>query len=393
MGEPRWRDGTAHQEARNIQHYPVPEAANHLRLPTIDPPRAPNPHSKPGFSRRPVDAGGGGVQRYAKTTRRAAYLAEMERVVPWAALCRLIEPYYPKPGNGRPPVGVERMLRIYFLQQWFNLSDPAVEEALYDSAAMRDFAGIDLGHEPAPDETTVCRFRHLLEERLLGRRLFDEVQRHLAERGLRVATGTIVDATIISAPSSTKNAQKARDPEMHQTKKGNQWYFGMKAHLGADSRTKLIHSAVATPVNVADSRVLPELLHGRETRVWGDQAYRGKRAVIRQKAPRARDFTNRRYRHRGILDAAERARNCTESKGAGQSGAPDRHHQAGVRFRQCALPRAQEERPPPHCHLRAGQPVHGAPPSAALPAGGVCPNRGSVHGKPLSSTQKSATPT
>jgi IS5 family transposase len=255
-----------------------------------------------------------GFDRYAKTTRRAAFLSGMERVVPWAALCALIEPHYPKPGNGRPPVGVERMLRIHFLQHWFNLSDPAVEEALYDSQAMRAFVGIDLGREPVPDETTVCRFRHLLEEQDLGRRLFEEVGRHLAAKGLKVATGTIVDATIISAPSSTKNAAKARDPEMHQTKKGNQWYFGMKAHLGVDSRTKLIHAATATPANVADSTVLPELLHGRETRVWGDQAYRGQREAIRRRAPRARDFTNRRYRHRGVVDEVERAKNRTKSK-------------------------------------------------------------------------------
>lgn len=255
-----------------------------------------------------------GFERYAKTTRRAAFLAEMESVVPWPALCGLIEPFYPKPGNGRPPIGVERMLRIYFLQQWFNLSDPGVEEALYDSLAMRRFVGIDLGREPVPDETTLCRFRHLLEAHELGRRLFDEVQRHLAARGLKIATGTIVDATIINAPSSTKNAKKARDPEMHQTKKGNQWYFGMKAHLGVDSRTKLIHSAIATPANVADSRALPELLHGNETRVWGDQAYRGQRAVIREKAPRARAFTNRRYRHRGMVDESERAKNRMKSK-------------------------------------------------------------------------------
>ena len=196
-----------------------------------------------------------GFERYAKTTRRAVFLAEMERIVPWSALCALIEPFYPKPGNGRPPVGVERMLRIYFLQHWFNLSDPAVEEALYDSQAMRRFAGIDLGREPVPDETTMCRFRHLLEEHDIGRRLFDEVQRHLAANGLTVATGTIVDATIINAPSSTKNAGKARDPEMHQTRKGNQWYFGMKAHLGVDSRTKLIHAvAVAAIDKVLRSR-------------------------------------------------------------------------------------------------------------------------------------------
>jgi transposase, IS5 family len=255
-----------------------------------------------------------GFERYAKTTRRAAFLDEMERVVPWPALCALIEPFYPRPGTGRPPIGVERMLRIYFLQQWFNLSDPGVEEALYDSMAMRRFVGIDLGREPVPDETTMCRFRHLLEANELGRRLFEGVQRHLAEQGLKVATGTIVDATIISAPSSTKNAHKARDPEMHQTKKGNQWYFGMKAHFGVDSRSKLIHSVAATPANVADGTVLPELLHGRETRVWGDQAYRGQREAIRRCAPRARDFVNRRYRHRGVVDEVERAKNRTKSK-------------------------------------------------------------------------------
>ena len=255
-----------------------------------------------------------GFERFARTTRRAVFLAEMERVVPWPALCRLVEPFYPKPGNGRPPIGVERMLRLYFLQQWFNLSDPAVEEAVYDSQTMRHFAGIDLGREPVPDETTMCRFRHLLEAHDLGRLLFDEVQRHLAEKGLKIATGTIVDATIINAPSSTKNTAKARDPEMHQTKKGNQWYFGMKAHLGVDSRTKLIHAAVATPANVADSTVLPDLLHGRKTRVWGDQAYRGQRAVIRRQAPKARDFTNRRYRFRGVVDVAERTKNRTKSK-------------------------------------------------------------------------------
>ena len=155
---------------------------------------------------------------------------------------------------------------------------------------------------------------NLLEEQDLGRQLFDEVQRHLAAKGLKVASGTIVDATIISAPSSTKNAQKARDPEMHQTKKGNPWYFGMKAHFGVDSRTKLIHAAVATPANAADSTVLPELLHGNETRVRGDQAYRGQRAVIREHAPEARDFTNRRDRHRGVVDEVERAKNCTKSK-------------------------------------------------------------------------------
>jgi transposase, IS5 family len=179
---------------------------------------------------------------------------------------------------------------------------------------MRRFVGVDLGREPVPDETTVCRFRHLLEAHDLGRPLFDEVQRHLAAKGLKVATGTIVDATIINAPSSTKNADKARDPEMPQTKNGNQWSFGMQGHFGVDSRSKLIHAVVATPANVADSKVLPDLLHGNETRVWGDQAYRGQRAGIRRHAPRAQDFINRRYRHRGVVNQVERAKNRTKSK-------------------------------------------------------------------------------
>ena len=255
-----------------------------------------------------------GFERFARTTRKAAFLTEMEQVVPWTRLCALIAPHYPKPGNGRPPIGLERMLRIYFLQQWFNLSDPAAEEALYDSAAMRAFAGIDLGREPAPDETTMCRFRHLLEAHDLGARVFEEVLRHLESKGLKVSTGTIVDATVIHAPSSTKNAGKARDPEMHQTKKGNQWYFGMKAHIGVDSKLKVIHAVAATAANVHDSAVLGDLLHGDETRVWGDQAYRGQRNVIREHAPNAQDFTNRRYRHNGVVDEAERARNRTKSK-------------------------------------------------------------------------------
>jgi transposase, IS5 family len=267
-----------------------------------------------GLGDEAVNLATAGFERHAKTTQRAAFLAEMERVVPWSALCGLIEPVYPKPGNGRPPVGVERMLRIYFLQQWFNLSDPAVGEALYDSRATRGFVGIDLRREPVPDETTVCRFRHLLEAHDLGQQLFAEVKRRLVAKRLKIATGTIVDATIINAPSSTKNADKAGDPEMHQTKKGNQWYFGMKAHFGVDSRTKLIYAVVATPANVADSAVLPKLLHGKETRVWGDQAYRGQKAVIRQRAPNAQDFINRRYRHHGVVNESERVKNRNKPK-------------------------------------------------------------------------------
>ena len=214
----------------------------------------------------------------------------MERVVPWAKLEALIDPVYPKAGNGRPPVGLARMLRVYLLQQWFNLSDPAVEEALYDSIAMRSFVRIDLGVEPAPDETTVCKFRHLLERHDLGKQLFEEVGRHLQQAGLKLSTGTLVDATLISAPSSTKNQDGKRDPEMHQTKKGKQWHFGMKAHIGVDSRSKTIHSVVATAANVHDKHPLPNLLHGAERRVYADAGYAGQESVIKQLAPQARAF-------------------------------------------------------------------------------------------------------
>ena len=255
-----------------------------------------------------------GFERYTKKTRRAVFLEEMGQVVPWRELCALIEPHYPKPGNGRPPVGVERMLRIYFLQQWFNLSDPAVEEAIYDSVLMRDFVGIDLGREPAPDETTVCKFRHLLEQHRLGGEMLETVNLHLQKKGVRITTGTIVDATIIEAPSSTKNREQQRDPAMHQTRKGKQWHFGMKAHVGVDNKTKMIHTVVATAANVADCTVLPELLHGEETRVWGDQAYRGQSEVIQQIAPKAKDCTHRRYRYKNRIDEPERERNRIKSK-------------------------------------------------------------------------------
>jgi IS5 family transposase len=266
------------------------------------------------MTRAQLTLAGAGFEKYTKTTRRARFLAEMDRVVPWRELCARVEPVYPKAGNGRPPVGLERMLRMYFLQHWFNLSDPAVEEALYDSPTMRAFVGIDLGREPVPDETTVCKFRHLLEEHGLARALFEAVARHLRAHGVTVSTGTIVDATIIAAPSSTKNAAGTRDPEMHQTKKGQQWYFGMKAHLGVDSRTKLIHSVAATPANVHDSQALPWLLHGRERRVWGDSAYTGQGTVLHAYAPHARDFTQRKAMRDRSLTRRERATNRWKSR-------------------------------------------------------------------------------
>ncbi|MCC7464607.1 MAG: IS5 family transposase [Gammaproteobacteria bacterium] len=256
-----------------------------------------------------------GFERYRKPTRRERFLAEMNQVLPWSALLALIEPAYPKgEGAGRPPVGLERMLRIHFLQHWFNLSDPAVEEALYDSRAMREFVGIDLGREPAPDETTILKFRHLLEREELGAQILACMNAHLAERGFKVTTGTIVDATIIAAPPSTKNRDGQRDPEMHQTKKGNAWHFGMKAHVGVDSATKIIHSVAATPANVHDSHLLPELLHGDETRVWGDSAYQGQSEIIKAVAPKAKDFTHRRYRRMGVVDRIEQRKNRNKSR-------------------------------------------------------------------------------
>ena len=256
-----------------------------------------------------------GFERFRKPTRREQFLDEMNKVIPWDGLCEVIEPFYPKPkGAGRPPIGVERMLRIHFLQHWFNLSDPAVEESLYDSRAMRRFAGIDLGREPAPDETTICKFRHLLEAHDLGDKLFALINEYLHENGLKVSTGTIVDATIINAPSSTKNKEGKRDPEMHQTRKGDQWYFGMKAHIGVDSQTKLIHSVAATAANVHDSQLLEDLLHGDETRVWGDSAYAGQGDTIREHAPNAKDFTNKKGCRNRPLTEDDRARNKSKSK-------------------------------------------------------------------------------
>ena len=257
----------------------------------------------------------GSFERHRKPTRREIFLEEMDRIIPWKELCAIIEPFYPKPkGAGRWPIGLERMLRIHFLQHWFNLSDLAMEEALYDSRAMRHFARIDLGEEPAPDETTILKFRHLLEAHNLGEKLFQLISEYLEENGLKVNRGTIVDATIISVPSSTKNRDKKRDPEMHSTKKGNQWYFGMKAHIGVDSQTKLIHSVAATAANVHDSQMLPDLLHGEETRVWGDSAYSGQTEAIRKCAPKASDFTNRKGARNRPLSEVEKEKNRTKSK-------------------------------------------------------------------------------
>jgi len=251
-----------------------------------------------------------GFEVHGRATRKAEFLARMEMLVPWAQFCALIEPHYPKAGNGRPPVGLERMLRMYVLANWFNLGDEACEDALYDIVAFRDFCRIDLGRERAPDATTLLNFRHLLEKHQLGAALFAKVGELLLANGMKLSGGTIVDATLITAPASTKNQEQSRDPEMHQSKKGNQWYFGMKVHIGADSRSGLVHSVSVTAANVHDSQELPKLLHGQETRLYGDSAYRGKkqRARLKAIAPKAKDFTNKpAHRHRSLNQAEQQS--------------------------------------------------------------------------------------
>ena len=212
-----------------------------------------------------------------KRTKRERFLAQMEAVVPWKALIDLIEPHYPKAGSkgGRPAYLLETMLRIHLMQQWYDLSDPAMEDALIEVPTMRRFAGIDLISERIPDETTILGFRHLLEKHDLGKQIFETVKVHLKEQGMSMKQGTIIDATLIAAPSSTKNKKGERDREMHQTRKGKQWYFGMKVHVGVDKDNGLIHSIETTSANVHDLTPAAELLHGEETVVYADSGYQG----------------------------------------------------------------------------------------------------------------------
>lgn len=230
-----------------------------------------------------MSLGGSGFERRPKKTRKQIFLEEMDQVVPWTALVALIEPHTPQPGpkGGRPAFAVETMLRIHFLQQWFKLSDPAAEEALYDTPVFRDFAGLDIGIDHLPDESTILRFRHLLEEHGIAEQILTVVNQMLEAQGLLLRAGTVVDATIIAAPSSTKNKEGKRDPQMHQTKKGNQWHFGMKMHIGVDADSGLVHTAVGTAANVHDVTQAHKLLHGQEEHVFADSGYRG--------APRRQD--------------------------------------------------------------------------------------------------------
>jgi len=222
-----------------------------------------------------------------KRTRREKFLGEMERIVPWARLIAVIEPLYPTSGRvGRQPIGVSRMLRMYCLQQWYGLADEALEDALYDSQALRDFVGVDLSRESVPDATTLLKFRHLLQHNDLTKALFEEINAHLADKGLLMRAGTIVDATIIAAPSSTKNEGNTRDSEMHQTRKGKQWHFGMKAHIGVDAQSGLVHTVIGTAANVNDVTQAGALLHGDELDAFGDAGYRGVHKREEAKGPR-----------------------------------------------------------------------------------------------------------
>lgn len=248
-----------------------------------------------------------------KVTRRERFLAEMDAVMPWERILGLITPHYPTDGLGRPRRDLEMMLRVYFLQQWFNLSDPQAEESLYDSESMRRFAGIELGETQVPDESTILRFRHLLEEHQLTQAIFEEVRTLLEERKLFLKSGSIVDATIISAPSSTKNVEQKRDPEMGQTKKGANWHFGMKVHIGTDKRG-ITHQLTATSASVNDFTQMPELLHGEEAEVYGDRSYWSEehRWLCRQTGIRYR--VNRRGKRAHDITAAQRLINRSRSR-------------------------------------------------------------------------------
>jgi IS5 family transposase len=254
-----------------------------------------------------------GFTTASRSTRKQAFLRKMDALMPWEAIEALIEPHYPKAGNGRPPKPLAQMLRMYCIANWYNLADEACEEALYDTACLREFCGIDLGPQNVPDATTLLGFRHLLERHQLGAAIFAQVGQLLQDNGLQLSGGTIVDATIIAAPSSTKNQAKARDEQMHSTRKGGQYHFGMKVHTGVDSKSGLVHSTSVTAANVHDSQQLGQLLHGQENRVYGDSAYTGQKQTIKECAPKAKDFTQKRAWRNKALTEQEIKTNKTKS--------------------------------------------------------------------------------
>ena len=279
-----------------------------------------------------------------RRTRRELFLEKMDKLVPWERLERRLEPFYPKAGRGRRPYPLSVMLRVHCVQLFYNLSDPGMEDLLYEVVSVRRFVGLRLT-EALPDETTILNFRHLLEKYDLGEGLFEEINAHLASRGHRLRTGTIVDASIIDAPSSTKNRRRARDPEMHQTKKGKQWYFGMKAHIGVDAGSGLAHSLTTTAANASDVTQAGTLLHGAETTAWGDAGYQGV-----EKRPEHRDGgvewrVAMKPGRRRLLGEGRRRRGGREAQGvgAGEGGASVPVREAALRLRQGALPGRGEE--------------------------------------------------
>ena len=307
---------------------------------------------------------GVGFEENRRPTKRDVFMATMNEIVPWRELCGVIEAHYPKPRNGRPQVVPERMLRMYFVQHCFNVAAEACEEVLLDSTALRRFVGVDLGRERVPDATKLLKFRHLLQRNDLGKQLFSTVGQLLQQEGLQVGTSTIVDAPLSSAPSSTKNAHKARDPEMHQTRNGQQWSFEMKLQFGVVSRTRLAHSAAVTAVNVHDKHTLPDLLHGAEQRMYGDSAYARQKELIASMAPLAKDLTNQRVSKRGQIDEVQRANNRNKSRVRAPRGARVCLGQAALGLHESAIPQPAEER---HALVRragAGQPL----PSANAPS-------------------------
>jgi hypothetical protein len=311
-----------------------------------------------------------------KVTRRERFLAEMDAVIPWADLLGLIEPHYPKAGNGRQPLGVEKMLRIYFVQQWFNLSDPQAEDSLYDSESIRRFVRIELSEDVVPDETTILRFRHLLEQHGLTAKIFDLVKELLTAKRLLLKSGTIVDATIISAPSSTKNASQRRDPEMKQTRKGQQWYFGMKLHIGADTKGR-VHSVVATNAATADITQLGAAPGGGAHHFRGpgllersrSAGVRGGGGALSNEPPAARPPAAQRtvatHQSRAVADTSERRTSLS-------------HREAALGLRQGAVSRLGEEPRQSADDVCSGQPVQRTSPTHAFgsevrPVSGIRP--------------------
>ncbi len=314
-----------------------------------------------------------GLDPLPKKTRKEVFLDEMNQVVPWAELVALIQPHARgahQALGGRPPFPIETMLRIHCLQLWWNLSDPAMEEELHERPLYRRFVGLD-GAARLPDETTILRFRHLLEKQQLAPQVLATINAGLAQQGLMLKTGTVVDATIIAAPSSTKNKEGDRDPEMHQTKKGNQWHFGMKAHIGVDAESGLVHTVIGTAANINDVTQAANLLHGQEAHAWGDAGYQGvdKRqecqglhAVARGDAPRQATGA----RPRIPFAPGARGARTTQVQRAGQGRAPVPDRQATVRLRQGALPGPGQEYGEADDVVRAGQSVDGAAPTLGV---------------------------